>query len=158
MTDLDLLGPVHFLAVEFPGGGMTGAGFRLLRGLVDRGVVSVLDLEFMVKDADGTISRVALEDVPQQEPVDVTAWAGLRSGILDAEDLAAVGAAISPGSLAGILVYEVVWAAPIMQEITDSGARLLGGGRVDEGDLLAALGISYDDDGAIAGAPAGGQH
>ncbi len=146
MPDPDVLAPVDYLAVEFPSGQMTGAGFRLLREVVERGIVAVLDLEFLVKDADGAVTRVALEDVPQREPVDVSQWEGTYSGILDEDDLAAVGAQIRPGSLAGVLVYENVWAAPIMQEIMDSGARLLGSGRIDGDDLVAALGIT-----AVAG-------
>ncbi|MGZ4603944.1 MAG: DUF6325 family protein, partial [Kineosporiaceae bacterium] len=102
--------------------------------------------EFLVKDADGAVTRVALEDVPQREPVDVSQWEGTYSGILDEDDLAAVGAQIRPGSLAGVLVYENIWAASIMQEIMDSGARLLGSGRIDGDDLVAALGIT-----AVAG-------
>ncbi|WP_426594187.1 DUF6325 family protein [Cellulomonas sp. McL0617] len=137
-----MLGPIDFLAVEFPDGKMTGAGFRLLGELAARGTIAVLDLEFVVKSPDGTVSRVALEDVPQMVPVDVSSWAGSFSGILDESDLETVAAAIGPGSLAGILVYENAWASPIMTEIVDSGARLLGSGRVDNNDLNDALGIT----------------
>ena len=142
MSNPDVLGPVDYLAVEFPRGRMTGAGFRLLREAVRRDAILVMDLEFVRKDAEGSISRVALEDVPQDDPAEVSDWVGAYSGLLDDSDLAALGAAISPGSLAGILVYENAWAAPMMQEIIDSGARLLGTGRIDSDDLAAVLGLT----------------
>ncbi len=78
-----MLGPVDFLAVEFPDGRMTGDGLRMPAELVARGTIAVRDLEFVVKAKDGTAARVALEDIPQIEPVDVSSWAGAFSGILD---------------------------------------------------------------------------
>jgi hypothetical protein len=142
MPDSDILGPIDYLAVEFPNGRMTGAGFRLVRELVHRGIILVMDLEFVRKESDGSLTKVALEDVPQEDPVDVSDWVGAYSGLLDESDLQAVGDAISPGSLAGVLVYENAWAAPIMQEIEDSGARLLGSARVQADDILEALGLA----------------
>ena len=78
-------------------------------------------------------------------PEDVSSWVGSFSGILDESDLAVVAESIEPGSLAGVLVYENAWAAPIMAEITASGARLLGSGRIDTDDLNDALGDTQDD-------------
>ena len=66
-------------------------------------------------------------------------WAGTYSGLLDEDDLEGLCAAISPGSLAGVLVYENVWAAPALQEISDSGGVLLATGRIAPGDVMAAL-------------------
>jgi len=140
MPDSDILGPIDYLAVEFPNGRMTGAGFRLVKELVRRGIIIVMDLEFVRKESDGSLTKVALEDVPQEDPVDVSDWVGAYSGLLDENDMQAVGDAITPGSLAGVLVYENAWAAPIMQEIEDSGARLLGSARVQADDILEALG------------------
>ena len=145
MDGSEFLGPVDFLAVEFPTGRMSGAGFRMLRGLVEAGTIVVLDLEFVLKAADGSVTRLSLEDVPVTSPEDTSSWAGSYSGILDESDLALVAEAIAPGSLAGILVYENAWAAPIMAEITTSGARLLGSGRIDTDDLSDVLIISPDD-------------
>jgi hypothetical protein len=143
-SEAELLGPVDYLAVEFPRGRMSGRGFRLLQDAVRSGSILVLDLEFVRKEHDGSVSRVALEDVAQDDPADLSGWAGSFSGLLDDSDLAALGAAIAPGSLAGIVVYENVWAAPIMQEIIDSGSRLLGSGRVDSDDLVTALDLPVD--------------
>lgn len=146
MGTSEYLGPVDYLAVEFPTGELTGSGFKLIRQLVDSGTINVLDLEFVLKAADGTTSRVALDDLPAAREQFVAAWAGSFSGILGQDDLDAVASAIEPGSLAGILVYENAWAAPIMEEIATSGAVLLGTGRVDGGDLSEVLGLATQDD------------
>lgn len=133
-----LLGPIDYLAVEWPDRHVTGEGFRLLMDLVDRDVVRVLDLVFIVKDIDGTVSRIATKDVEHSDAIDSALWS-LTSDLFDQSDIDHVAAAIAPGSLAGILVYENTWAVPMWTAIDRSRARLVGAGRVAAGDLIAAL-------------------
>ncbi len=126
----DILGPVDCIAVEFPGGVITGVGFRLVMKMVRAGAIRVLDLQFIAKAADGSVSKVALKDVEHD---------GAASGLLDDDDFAQVGAAIAPGSLAGILVYENAWAVPLLTALDESTARLIGWERLAANDVLAAL-------------------
>ena len=133
-----ILGPIDYLAVEWPGRHVTGEGFRLLMDLVDREIVRVLDLLFIAKDDDGKVSKVDAADVEHSEALDERLW-GLSSGLLDQSDIDEVGSAIEPGSLAGILVYENVWAVPMWTAIDRSNARLVGAGRIVADDLIAAL-------------------
>lgn len=133
-----VLGPIDYLAVEWPARHVTGEGFRLLMDLVDRGIVRVLDIMFIAKDVDGTVSPVEVADVEHSDALDERLW-GLSSGLLDQSDVDQVAAAIEPGSLAGILVYENVWAGPMWTAIDRSSARLVGAGRIVADDLIAAL-------------------
>jgi len=133
-----ILGPIDYLAVEWPGRRVTGEGFRLLMDLVDRDIVRVLDLLFIAKDADGTVSKVDVAEVQHSDALDERLW-GLSSGLLDQSDIDQVASAIGPGSLAGILVYENVWAVPMWTAIDRSSARLVGAGRIVADDLIAAL-------------------
>jgi hypothetical protein len=133
-----VLGPIDYLAVEWPTRHVTGEGFRLLMDLVEREIVRVLDLHFIAKDADGNVSTVDVADVEHSDALDERLW-GLSSGLLDQSDIDEVASAIEPGSLAGILVYENVWAVPMWTAIDRSSARLVGAGRVVADDLIAAL-------------------
>ncbi|MBV9193663.1 MAG: hypothetical protein JO168_05915 [Solirubrobacterales bacterium] len=133
-----ILGPIDYLAVEWPGRHVTGEGFRLLMDLVDRDIVRVLDLMFIEKDVDGAVSKVDVTEVEHSNALDQRLW-GLSSGLLDQSDIDEVAAAIEPGSLAGILVYENVWAVPMWTALDRSSARLVGAGRIGTDDLLAAL-------------------
>lgn len=133
-----VLGPIDYLAVEWPGRHVTGEGFRLLMDLVDREIVRVLDLLFVAKDADGTVSKVEVADVEHSDALDERLWA-LSSGRLDQSDIDQVAAAIELGSLAGILVYENLWAVPMWTAIDRTSARLVGAGRIPGPDLVAAL-------------------
>jgi hypothetical protein len=133
-----VLGPIDYLAVEWPDRHVTGEGFRLLMDPVDRGIVRVLDTMFIGKDADGNVSKVEVAAVEHSDALDERLW-GLSSGLLDQSDIDQVAAAIDPGSLAGILVYENVWAVPMWTAIDRSSARLVGAGRIVADDLIAAL-------------------
>jgi len=135
----EILGLIDYLAVEWPGGHVTGEGFQLLLDLVDRDIVRVLDLEFITKAADGTVRKVALGDIEHAGDVDVTIWDSASSGLLDQSDIDQVAAVIEPGSLAGILVYENMWSVPLMTALDRSSARLVGNGRIIIEDLLTAL-------------------
>jgi hypothetical protein len=139
VEDDDVLGLVDYLAVEWPGGHVTGEGFQLLLDLVDRDTIRVLDLEFIAKAADGSVKKVELADVEHGGDVDVTRWDGASSGLLDQSDVDEVAAVIEPGSLAGILVYENLWSVPLMTALDRSSARMVGNGRIVVEDLLAAL-------------------
>jgi Family of unknown function (DUF6325) len=138
LTGDTVLGPIDYLAVEWPDRHVTGEGFRLLMDLVDRGIVRVLDILFIGKDADGKVSKVEVADVEHSDALDERLW-GLSSGLLDQSDIDQVAAAIEPGSLAGILVYENVWAVAMWTAIDRTSARLVGAGRIVADDLIAAL-------------------
>ncbi len=133
-----VLGPIDYLAVEWPERHVTGEGFRLLMDLVDRGIVRVLDILFIGKDTDGKVSKVEVAEVEHSDALDERLW-GLSSGLLDQSDIDEVAAAIEPGGLAGILVYENVWAVPMWTAIDRSRARVVGAGRIVADDLIAAL-------------------
>ena len=137
--DDDVLGPIDYLAVEFPSGHVTGDGFRSLMDLVRRGIIRVLDLEFVAKSADGAVRKVALDTVEHAAGVDVTLWRGAESGLLDRSDVDNVASGIEPGSVAGIVVYENVWAAPLIAAFERGGAHVVGEGRIAVDELLTAL-------------------
>ncbi|WP_223837597.1 DUF6325 family protein [Streptomyces venezuelae] len=137
LTELEEMGPVDYLVVEFPGNRMTGEGFPLLLDLVERNVIRILDLLFVRKDEDGTVTALELQDLGDE--VDLSVFAGASSGLLDQGDIDEAGAALEPNSSAGILVYENVWAAPFARAMRRSGAQLVANGRIPVQALLASL-------------------
>jgi hypothetical protein len=139
MTDLDEMGPVDYLVVEFPGNKMTGEGLPLLVDLVDRGIIRILDLVFVMKGLDGTVTGVALADLDGDGALDLAVFEGSSSGLLDEDDIAEATGVLEPGSTAGILVYENTWAAPLAHALRRGGAQLVAGGRIPIPALVAAL-------------------
>jgi len=135
--DLEEMGPVDYLIVEFPGNRMTGEGFPLLVDLVERGIIRIIDLVFVRKDTDGSVTALELKETGDE--IDLTVFEGASSGLLDQSDLDDAGAALEPGNSAAILVYENVWAAPLARALRRSGAQLVANGRIPVQALLAAL-------------------
>ena len=72
--DLDQTGPIDYLVVEFPGNRMTGEAFPLLVDLVDRGLVRILDLVFVRKDADGSLVGLELKDFDGDGELDMSVF------------------------------------------------------------------------------------
>jgi hypothetical protein len=139
MTDLEEMGPVDYLVVEFPGNKMTGEGLPLLVDLVEQGIIRILDLVFVSKAVDGTVTGVALADLDGDGELDLAVFEGASSGLLGDDDIAEATSILEPGSSAGILVYENTWAAPFAHALRRGGAQLVAGGRIPVPALVAAL-------------------
>ena len=137
--DLDQMGPIDYIVVEFPGSKMTGEGFPLLLDLVDRGIIKILDLAFMTKDEDGSVRGMAIADFDGDGELDLAVFEGASSGLISQEDLDEAGGVLEPGSSAGILVYENVWAGPFASALRRGGGQLVASGRIPVQALLAAV-------------------
>jgi len=133
------MGPVSYLIVEFPGNKMTGQGFPILVDLVDRGLIRILDLAFVTKDDDGTVRAINLRDIDGDGELDLAVFDGVSSGLLDDSDFADAAPAITPGSSAGILVFENRWAAEFVEALRGSDAQLVAAGYIPQDALLASL-------------------
>lgn len=146
MTDDDQMGPIDYLVVEFPGSRMTGEGLPLLVDLVDRGLIRIIDLVFVRKEADGSVNAVQIADLDGDGELDLAIFEGASSGIIDDEDLANAGSVLQPGSSAGILVYENVWAAPFASALRRGGGQLIASGRIPMQALVAAMDAAESQD------------
>jgi hypothetical protein len=146
MTDeLDEMGPIDYLVVEFPGSRMTGEGLPLLVDLVDRGIIRILDLQFIRKELDGSVSGLEIADLDSDGKLDLMVFEGASSGLLGKDDVEDAASVIEPGSSAGILVYENVWAAPFAAALRRGGGQLVASGRIPVQALLAELDAAAAD-------------
>jgi hypothetical protein len=133
------MGPIDYLVVEFPGSRLTGRAFPMLVDLVERGIIRIIDLVFIKKELDGTVSGLAIADLDHDGELDLAVFEGASSGLLGQNEMDEAGDALEPGSSAAILVYENVWAAPFASELRRSGAELVAAGRIPAADVIAAL-------------------
>ena len=137
--DLDAMGPIDYLVIEFPANHITGAALPHLVDLVDRGIIRILDLIFVRKELDGTVAGVAIADLDHDGTLDLAVFEGARSGLLHEEDTQHAGSVLEPGCSAAVLVYENVWAAPLAVALRKSGGQLVANGRIHIQAALAAL-------------------
>jgi len=133
------LGPVDYLVIEFPAGQRTGEGLHHVVDLVDRGLIRILDLTFLQRNTDGTITEIALTDLDGDGELDLAVFHGASSGMVAADDLDEAGSVLEPGCSAALFVYENLWAAPLAAALRRSGAQIVAGGRIQHEALIASI-------------------
>jgi hypothetical protein len=148
MTDrsLDDLGPVDYLIVEFPAGAQnfTGEGANELLKLHDAGIIRVMDVLILAKADDGSVDAMELSDLP--ELGELARLEAQLAQTLAEEDVAHLAAAMDPGSVAGVLVYENLWAAPFASAMRRAGGQLIANGRIPVQAIIAAIEADEADD------------
>jgi hypothetical protein len=143
-TDVDELGPVDFLVVEFPPetSNFTGEMARELARLVENKVIRVLDLLILRKDGDGAIEALEIDDLDELD--ELHRIETQLAELLAEEDVAHLAAAMEPGTIAGVVVWENLWAAPFASAARRAGGQLIAGGRIPIQAIVASL--EADDD------------
>ena len=138
-TSLDDLGPVDYLVVEFPAGAgnFTGEMADELLALVDSGTIRVIDVLILRKSEDGTVEAAEFSDIDELGPLQ--AVEAQLAELLAEEDVAHLAAAMDPGSTAGVLIWENLWAAPFAAAARRSGGQLLASGRIPIQAIIASI-------------------
>jgi hypothetical protein len=136
---LDELGPVDYLLVEFPAGAssFTGEMAAELRALAGSGTIRVIDVLILTKDADGTVEAAELSDIA--ELGELQAIEAELAELLAAEDVDNLAAAMEPGSTAGVLIWENLWATPFASAVRRSGGQLIANGRIPIQAIIASI-------------------
>jgi hypothetical protein len=138
VEELEEMGPIDFLLIEWPGRQPTGEAAPILVDLVERGIIRVLDLAFIAKAEDGSVAGLEIADLGQ-EVEELKVFEGASSGLLTEDDTAEAAAALEPGTSAALMVFENRWAAPFASALRRSGAQLVASGRIPVQAILAAL-------------------
>jgi len=136
---IDELGAVDWLVLEFPGSKFNGGIAPVINDLTDRGLIRVLDLLVVKKDADGSFEVFEMEDLDDSELGELRAYESALAMVLGEQDLTDIAAVIEPGSTAAILVWENKWSAPFGAAVRHAGGQLVARGTIPNQAVLAAL-------------------
>ena len=136
---IDTLGPVDYLVIEFPGSRFNGEIGAALVDLVEREIIRVLDLVVIKKDQDGSFEAFEFADIDDSELGSIRSLETELAQLVSEDDVASVAEALEPGSSAGLLVYENLWAAPFGSAVRRAGGQLVANGRIPVQALLAAI-------------------
>jgi hypothetical protein len=143
MTDINIdeLGPVDYLVVEFPAekADFSGAMASELKALIDSNTIRMLDLVMIIKGEDGSVEATELRDADNSEVGELRSLERDLAILLAEEDIEEIGASLAPGSAAAVLVWENSWAAPFGSAIRRSGGELVANGRIPTQALIAAV-------------------
>ena len=133
------MGPVEYLVVAFPGNKFNGDIVPALAELTDKGIIHIIDLVFIRKDAEGNVVSAELEDLPADVAAAFEGLDGEVGDLVNEEDIALAAEGLDPDSSAGLLVYENVWATRFRDAIVGSGGRLVDRGHIPADAIAAAL-------------------
>jgi Family of unknown function (DUF6325) len=136
LTDDDVYGPIDFVLVEFPGDKLTGEAGQAVVDLVESGIIRLYDLIVVSKDTDGTMSVL---EITEDNAGGFSVFAGARSGLLGDDDAREAAAAMQPGTVAALIVFENRWAVPFIRGVRNSGGELIASARIPSDDVMAAL-------------------
>ena len=138
-ASIDELGPVDYLVVEFPAGAQnfTGEMITELTALVDAGIIRVIDMMILAKSDDDTIDVMEMSDI--DDLGDLQTIETELAELLAEEDVVHLAAAMEPGSVAGVLIWENLWAAPFASAARRSGGQLIADGRIPIQAIMAAI-------------------
>lgn len=134
-----LHGPVDFVIIEFESRNADGSMATALLDLVDRGVITLLDVTLVAKGDDGSFALIDIDTLDDGELGGITMLAGARSGLLGDDDLAEAVNALTPGTSAAVIVYENTWAVPFVTAAHHVGAQVVASGRIPADELVAAI-------------------
>ena len=122
------IGPVEYVVIEFPGNRFNGEVAPALARLVESGTVRIIDLVFVVKDADGNVSSFEYDEL--EEAAELAGIEGEADGMLSDEDVLAIADDHSLDSSALLILFEDLWALEFGQAVVASGGELVAGGRI----------------------------
>jgi len=134
--EIDEMGPIDYVVVEWVGQQPTGEAIPYLVDLVDSGLIRILDLAFITKDDEGNVAEL---DIANLGDGDFAVFEGVSTGVIGEEDHAEAANALENGTSAAILVYENRWAGPFASAVRRSGGQLVASGRIPIQDLVESL-------------------
>jgi hypothetical protein len=109
------VGPVDVIIIGFPGNKFTGRIAPALMDLVKSGTIRVIDLLFVMKDAGGAVTTLAVTDLdpdtgPSFMSIDVA-----QPGALGSEDAEEISDDLPLNSSALLVAFENTWAAEFVE-------------------------------------------
>ena len=125
--------------VEFPAGAknFTGEMAAELLKLVHAGTIRLIDVLILDKNEDGSVEATELADIEQLG--EMQSIEAELAELLAAEDIDHLAAAMEPGSTAGVLIWENLWAAPFASAARRSGGQLIANGRIPIQAIIASI-------------------
>jgi hypothetical protein len=127
------------MVVAFPGNQFKGEIAPALKDLIDSGTIRVIDLAFVMKDAEGNVAGVELEDAGSKVFEAFHSLTIERGGLINDDDMMDIGEALDANSAAAILVWEDLWATRFAEAVRGAGGVLVDIQRIPHEIVQAAV-------------------
>ncbi|MBC7520540.1 MAG: hypothetical protein H7268_05520 [Sandarakinorhabdus sp.] len=118
-------GPMELIVIGFEGNRFTGDITPALLDLVDRGIVRIIDLAVVVKDADGNAVILEMQELTGDVAAVLHDLAGADTGLLSQADLDDLAADLTPNTTVAAFLCEHVWATGFASAVRAAGGALV---------------------------------
>lgn len=132
-----VFGPMELIVIGFSGAAFDGSISAALGDLVSRGVVRIIDLAVVMKDADGAVQILEMQELTAEVAAAMLVLTGEIGGLLSEADLLEIAEDLEPGSTEAVVLVEHLWATDFAQAVRAAGGRLLMSERIP-GDVVDA--------------------
>jgi uncharacterized membrane protein len=133
------IGPVEYAVIAFPGNRFNGDVVPALSELVENDTIHIIDLVFIHKGQDGTLTIGELEELDADLGAVFADLEGEIDDLLNEEDLQDISTLLSPNSSAAVIIWENLWAERFAAAVRGSGGQLVDSGRIPYELVVAAL-------------------
>ncbi|MFI8660879.1 DUF6325 family protein [Rhodococcus qingshengii] len=123
MNDAMNIGPVELVVLAFPGSTVDPEAVAALQNVVERGFVTLLDLVYIAKDADGQVSQIDVDE--DLTDIGLAILSIEAKALISDEDLDVVRESLEPGTSAAVIVYEQTWARELASTVRGCGGDVV---------------------------------
>lgn len=123
-------GPIDYIIVGFEGNNFNGSILRAIGDAVDKGIIGLVALAVITKDADGTVQTLDIASLGDAYIVEFTEKYPTDSGVVTEDDIVEIADLLENNTAAGLLVIEQLWAKPLKKAIIEANGVLVAEGRI----------------------------
>jgi hypothetical protein len=116
-------GPVDFIALEFKGNQFKGEIFPEVLNLVNNGIVRIIDMIIVKKDADGTVTHQEMQETDKSVLAVFDPLKAEINGMIQVEDIELIGEKLEPNSTAAVILFENLWAVNFVKAVENANGR-----------------------------------
>lgn len=137
-------GPIDYIIVGFEGNKFDGSVLKALGDAIDSGVIALVALAVISKDAEGTVTSLDIANLGDAYAVDFATKYKPTSAEVDQDDIDEMSDLLENNTAAGMLVIEQLWAKPLKKALIDANGVLIAEGRIHP-DAAAELNSQGDE-------------
>ena len=123
-------GPIDYILVGFDNAKFDGSVLNALAEAIDNGVIALIALSVIKKDADGTVSVFDVEDIGDDFVIQFAQKYNVTSDLVSEDDKKEVSDLLVENEAAGLLVVEQLWAKPLKKALIEANGYLIAEGRI----------------------------
>ncbi len=124
------LGPLEYIVIGCPGNQFTSEIVPELNSIQEKGLIQVVDLLFVRKNADDTVTALEVSDLEDDE---LAAFGPLReslTGLITPEDVMTLSRALPADTSAAIVLLEHLWLNKLEEAVERANGVVYIGGMI----------------------------